>query len=118
MPSQRTSPYEESHLKVLRMLEANPSMSQRDLADALGISLGKTNYCIKALVDKGWLKAQNFKNNKNKMVYAYLLTPSGISSKAELTMHFLRRKVEEYKVLKAEIEQLQRDVQRDACSAN
>lgn len=102
--------YDESHLKVLRMLEANPSISQRELAETLGISLGKTNYCLKALIDKGWVKAQNFKNSRNKLGYAYLLTPSGIAQKAELTVHFLRRKVREYEALEEEIAQLEREV--------
>ncbi|MGG4605768.1 MarR family EPS-associated transcriptional regulator [Paenalcaligenes sp. Me131] len=103
---------EESHLKVLRLLEKNPTLSQRELADALGISVGKTNYCIKALVDKGLVKINNFRNNKNKLVYAYLLTPIGISERTELTIKFLKRKMNEYETLKAEIESLQADLEK------
>lgn len=105
-----TTVYEESHLKVLRLLEKNPSMSQRELAEALGISLGKTNYCIQALVEKGLLKINNFRNNKNKSIYVYLLTPEGVSKRAELTINFLRKKIKEYEVLKEEISQLKGEV--------
>jgi len=90
---------DENHLKVLCQLEANPSIRQHELAETLGISLGKANYCLKALIDKGWVKAQNFKNSRNKLAYVYLLTPSGIAQKAELTVHFLRRKLREYEAL-------------------
>ncbi|MBV6274047.1 MarR family EPS-associated transcriptional regulator [Alcaligenaceae bacterium CGII-47] len=102
----------ESHLKVLRLLEADPSLSQRELSDALGVSLGKTNYCIRALLDKGLIKMQNFRNSHNKLAYAYLLTPAGIAAKADLTSSFLKIKMQEYKVLREEIEQLQREAQR------
>ena len=100
---------ENIHFRVLRLLEANPAMNQRDLADALGVSLGKTNYCLKALLDKGMLKMQNFQNSKKKLAYAYLLTPRGISEKAALTGRFLQRKMDEYAVLKSEIESLKRE---------
>lgn len=105
-----TALYEESHLAVLRLLEQNPNLSQRELAEALGISVGKTNYCIKALVDKGLLKINNFRNNKNKMSYAYLLTPAGIAKKTELTVKFLQRKVLEYEVLQREITALKTEL--------
>ena len=98
--------HEESHLKTLRLLEANPNMNQRDLAQALGISLGKTNYCIKALFDKGFIKMQNFRNSQNKLAYAYLLTPDGIAAKAELTRRFLKLKMAEYALLQREIDLL------------
>src|SRR5690554_1545671 len=98
---------DESHLKALRLLEANPSLSQRELSEALGVSLGKTNYCIRALLDKGLIKMQNFRNSQNKLAYAYLLTPAGIAAKAELTRNFLKIKMREYEALKREIEQLQ-----------
>lgn len=98
--------HSETHLKVLRLLDAVPEMSQRDLASALDVSLGKANFCLKALLDKGLLKMQSFHNNKNKLAYAYLLTPSGLSAKAALTSQFLSRKIEEYELLKAEIEVL------------
>ncbi|MEI6300059.1 MAG: MarR family EPS-associated transcriptional regulator [Betaproteobacteria bacterium] len=100
---------EENHLKVLRLLVDNPRLNQRDLADALGVSLGKTNYCLKALVDKGLIKIQNFRSSQNKLAYAYLLTPLGIAEKANLTTHFLKRKVAEYESLKHEIEMLKQE---------
>ena len=99
--------YEESHLKVLRLLESDPGLSQRDLSQTLGISLGKTNYCMRALLDKGLIKMQNFRNSENKLGYAYLLTPAGIAAKADLTRNFLKIKMREYEALKREIEQLQ-----------
>jgi len=98
------------HYRLLKLLEERPDASQRQLADALGFSLGKINYCVKALLDKGWVKAQNFKNSKNKLAYAYVLTPSGIDAKARLTARFLKRKMAEYEALKAEIAQLQAEV--------
>lgn len=103
---------DESHLKVLRLLEADPSLSQRDLSEALGVSLGKTNYCIRALLDKGLIKMQNFRNSQNKLAYAYLLTPAGIVAKADLTASFLKIKMQEYEVLRQEIEDLQREAQQ------
>lgn len=105
-----TTPYEESHLKVLRLLESDPSQSQRELARALGVSLGKTNYCIRALLEKGLIKVQNFRSSDNKLSYAYLLTPAGVAAKAELTRDFLKRKVREYEHLKGEIERLKAEV--------
>lgn len=101
---------EENHLKVLRLLEANPHMNQRDLADALGVSLGKTNYCLKALLDKGFIKMQSFRKSQRKLAYAYLLTPVGIAEKAGLTARFLERKIAEYEGLKVEIEALKFEV--------
>jgi EPS-associated MarR family transcriptional regulator len=102
--------HEETHLKVLRLLEAQPNINQRNLAQALGVSLGKTNFCLKALLDKGLVKVENFRSNQNKLAYAYLLTPPGIAEKAALTKRFLKRKTEEYELLKAEIQALQREV--------
>ena len=103
----------ETHYKVLRILADNATISQRELADELGVSLGKTNYCLKALLQRGLIKASNFKNNKNKMAYAYLLTPSGIEQKSKLTIEFLQRKRAEYEALKHEIEQLAEEAQSD-----
>ena len=97
---------QEIHLKLLRYLEARPQVSQRELAKHLGVSLGKTNYCLKALVEKGLVKVNNFRNSANKRAYLYLLTPEGIEVKARISVRFLRRKMEEYEVLRAEIEQL------------
>ena len=101
---------EENHLKVLRLLEVNPHLSQRDLADALGVSLGKTNYCLKALLGKGFIKMQSFQKSPNKLAYAYLLTPVGIAEKAGLTVRFLARKVAEFESLTLEIQALKSEV--------
>jgi EPS-associated MarR family transcriptional regulator len=98
--------YQEAHLRVLRLLELNPKMKQRELAASAGLSLGKTNYCINALLEKGLIKLENFKSNSRKLSYTYLLTPSGIAEKAVLTQRFLKRKMEEYEELRAEIELL------------
>ena len=100
---------EDIHFRVLRLLEANPAMNQRELAEELGVSLGKTNYCLKALLAKGMLKMHNFQSSKRKLAYAYLLTPQGITEKASLTGRFLQRKMDEYVVLKAEIESLKQE---------
>lgn len=106
--------HQDTHLKVLRLLEINPQMNQRDLAAALGVSLGKTNFCLKALLDKGLLKVQNFQSSKRKLAYAYLLTPAGMTEKTSLAARFLKRKREEYELLKAEIELLQREISQNA----
>ena len=82
---------EERQLKIMRLLENNPEMTQRELAGALHISLGAANFCLKALVDKGWIKIDNFKKNPNKLGYLYLVTPRGIAAKTRLTMQFLKR---------------------------
>jgi len=102
----------DAHYRLLKLLETRPHLSQRELARELGISLGKINYCLAALIDRGWVKARNFRGSRNKLGYAYLLTPRGIEEKAVLTANFLRRKVAEYDVLKKEIAQLQREVDR------
>src|SRR3989304_8440219 len=99
---------EEAHYRLLRLLESSPQLTQRELAREMGVSLGKINYCVAALIEKGWIKARNFRNNKNKLSYAYLLTPSGIEQKAVITVHFLRRKMAEYESLTKEIAQLRR----------
>lgn len=101
---------EENYLKVLRLLEADPHLSQRELADALGVSLGKTNYCLKAMLGKGYIKMQSFKKSQNKLAYAYLLTPMGITEKAGLTVRFLARKLAEYESLTREIEALKSEM--------
>lgn len=105
--------HSEIHLKVLRLLQASPQLNQREMAEALGVSLGKTNYCLKALMDKGYVKMQNFMSSHNKLAYSYLLTPPGISEKAHLTTRFLKRKVAEYEALKNEIESLKLEVYAD-----
>ena len=93
--------------RLIAVLEKTPALSQRDLASTLGFSLGKVNYCLKALVDKGWIKTTRFLQNPHKSEYAYLLTPQGIGSKAVLTAQFLERKMAQYEQLRAEIEALQ-----------
>lgn len=105
---------EENYLKVLRLLEANPCLSQRELAQALAVSLGKTNYCIKALLDKGFIKMKSFRKSQNKLAYAYLLTPIGITEKAGLTVRFLARKMAEYESLTHEIASLQHETSQYA----
>jgi len=95
----------------MRLIEQNPRVSQREISDQLGVSLGGINYCLKALIEKGYVKVTNFTQNPHKFGYAYLLTPSGIAAKASLTGHFLKRKLEEYEALKEEIESLQAAVQ-------
>lgn len=103
---------DELHYHVLKVLEQDPRITQRELSRKLGVSLGKTNYCLKALVEKGWVKARNFSRSKRKLSYAYILTPSGIQQKAELTASFLRRKQREFDELKEEIESLRREMNR------
>jgi EPS-associated MarR family transcriptional regulator len=104
---------QEIHLKVLRHIEVNPEVTQRELASELGVSLGKANYCLKALMDKGFIKARNFRNSNHKRAYLYKLTPTGIEAKARISVSFLRRKMQEYEQLKGEIEQLQNEVNGD-----
>ena len=98
-------------LRVLKIIHDSPHITQRELANMLGVSLGKTNYCLRSLITKGLLKARNFKNNRNKIAYTYLLTPAGIEEKASMTVDFLRRKLVEYEALRQEIEQLKSEVQ-------
>jgi EPS-associated MarR family transcriptional regulator len=98
---------DETHYKILRTLEVSPGISQRELAIKLGVSLGKTNYCLRALIEKGWVKMGNFRQNPNKAAYAYLLTPRGIEEKARIAVHFLKLKMAEFEALKAEIKCLQ-----------
>lgn len=105
---------DEMRFNVLHALQLQPDMSQRQLAELLGVSLGKTNYLLRALVEKGLLKARNFRNSQNKLAYVYLLTPSGLAHKAELTRGYLERKTAEYEALKDEIERLKADLAHDA----
>lgn len=98
---------------LLKTLEGNPSLSQRDLAKHLGISLGKVNFCLNALIEKGCLKVNNFRNSDNKLAYAYLLTPRGVEEKARMTMYFLKYKAQEYERLRAEIEELRREAEQE-----
>ncbi|MGY1488100.1 MarR family EPS-associated transcriptional regulator [Methylobacillus pratensis] len=99
---------DEYRYKILKLLQEKPEISQRELAKALGISLGKTNFCLKALAEVGLLKVSNFRNSKNKLAYMYVLTPKGIEEKAGITMRFLKYKMQEYTNLQAEIEELRR----------
>lgn len=97
---------EDTHFRVLSLLEQNPELSQRDLAKALGVSLGGLNYSLKALMERGIVKVQNFSKSQSKLTYAYVLTPQGLAEKTKLTARFLKRKMEEYEALKAEIDAL------------
>jgi len=101
---------EEIRYKILKLLAENPDISQRELAVSLGISLGKTNYCLQALKEKGWVKAKNFKNNPDKRRYFYFLTPKGIEEKTKVTARFLKRKLTEYEMLEMEIDRLRKEV--------
>ncbi|MBW6507611.1 MAG: MarR family EPS-associated transcriptional regulator [Rhodobacteraceae bacterium] len=96
--------HEDLRFRVLRLLQDNPEMSQREISAALGVSFGGVNYCLHALAEKGMIKVRNFRASDNKRRYAYVLTPQGIAEKAALTGRFLRRKMAEYEALKAEIE--------------
>ena len=106
--------HDETHLKVLRLLESTPNINQRKLAEALGVSLGKTNFCLNALLDKGLVKMENFRTSTRKLNYAYLLTPAGIAEKAALTARFLMRKQQESELLRVEIKLLQEQVAKAA----
>jgi EPS-associated MarR family transcriptional regulator len=98
-----------SLLRVLRLLDATPQLTQRDMAREMGVSLGKANYCLRALVGKGFVKVQNFRNSTNKRGYLYLLTPDGVAAKASLTREFLACKRQEYDALRLEMERLQQE---------
>lgn len=102
---------DEYRYKILKLIETNPAISQRELARELDISLGKTNFCLRALMEKGLLKASNFRNSKNKMGYFYKLTPKGIEEKTAVTLRFLKRKIQEYERLKSEIDQIRADAE-------
>ena len=100
---------EDTYFRVLKILSDNPNINQRDLSKQLGLSLGGINYCLRALIKKGFIKAQNFKASKRKLGYAYLLTPIGVREKADLAYLFLQRKMREYEDLRGEIESLKLD---------
>ena len=102
---------EEIEYKALKLLEANPELSQRQLSSALGVSLGKAHYVLKSLIDVGWVKLNNFRSSHNKLGYAYVLTPVGIVEKAAITVRFLARKQREYAALQAEIQALRAEVE-------
>jgi EPS-associated MarR family transcriptional regulator len=110
MTSRQEQIQEDTYFRVMRILQENPDFTQRELAEKLGMSVGGLNYCLKALMEKGWVKMQNFQNSKNKFKYVYLLTPQGIDEKVALTSRFVKRKLHEYKTLKAEIESLHKEL--------
>jgi len=107
-----TSLNEELRYRILRLLAERPDVNQRDLALALGLSLGKTNYCVRALIAQGWVKVENFRHSQHKLGYAYALTPSGLRAKARATLQFLQRKQQEYLRLEREIEELRGEAAR------
>lgn len=107
---------DEYRYKILNLVQAKPEISQRELAKNLGISLGKANFCLKALIEIGLLKATNFRNSKNKLAYMYLLTPNGVEEKSRITMRFLKAKMQEYELLKAEINQLMQETKTELSS--
>jgi len=101
---------DENRYQLLKLLEENPEMSQRQIADALGVSLGKVNFCLRALIEIGSVKVANFSRSPNKKAYVYLLTPKGIEEKAKVTLRFLAKKQNEYEELKREINELKNEV--------
>jgi len=113
MTSRRAKLQEDTNFRLMQLLHDNPHMSQREMAKALGLSFGGINYCLNALIEKGLVKIHNFSQNQNKFGYAYLLTPTGISEKTVLTGSFLKRKLQEYKALKAEIKALKLEIKND-----
>lgn len=110
MTSRQSQLTEDLHFRVLKLLAESPDLSQRELADKLGVSNGKLHYCIRALIDKGLVKLDNFANSKHHLGYVYLLTPAGIAHKASITGRFLKRKMAEYEALREEITMLQTEV--------
>ena len=110
MASTHAQQTEDLHFRVLKLLQDKPDISQRDLAAQLGISHGKMNYCLNALMEKGLVKLHNFSNSQHRWRYAYVLTPTGLAEKAALTGRFLKRKIAEYEALRAEIEALKSDL--------
>jgi EPS-associated MarR family transcriptional regulator len=109
----RTQLQVDTTYRVLRMLQANPDLTQREIAQQLGMSTSGLNYCLKALIAKGWVKVHNFSQSKNKFGYIYLLTPQGLATKAALTGRFLQRKLAEYQALQAEIAALRAEASAD-----
>src|SRR3954454_17975508 len=103
---------DEYRYRILKLLENNPTASQRDIARELGVSLGRVNYCLQALVEKGLIKINNFRENESKRAYLYYLTPKGMKEKARVTVRFLSSKLDEYESLKREVAELQREAER------
>ena len=110
MTSRQAKLQEDTYFRVMRILQSNPDLTQRELAERLDVSVGGLNYCLKALMEKGWIKMLNFTHSKNKFGYVYVLTPRGLAEKARLTGSFLKRKREEYECLRLEIETLQLEI--------
>jgi EPS-associated MarR family transcriptional regulator len=110
MTSRQAKLQEDTYFRVMRILQSNPDLTQRELAEKLDVSVGCLNYCLRALMEKGWIKMLNFTHSKNKFGYVYVLTPRGIAQKAALTGSFLKRKMEEYETLKLEIAALQGEI--------
>lgn len=109
---------EESHYRLLKLIEENPEITQREMAREIGVSLGKANYCLKALLEKGWIKASNFRNSRRKWAYIYLLTPSGLEQKFRLTGSFLKCKLEDHENLRQEITRLQAELAGSQSQSN
>jgi len=101
---------DEMHYRLMRLLESSPEMSQREVARELGISVGKVNYCVRALIARGLVKAKRFRNSRNKLAYIYLLTPRGLQTKTEMTVRFLRSRMKEYEDLRQEIERMRAEI--------
>lgn len=104
------TPKETAHYQLLRLIQDQPAVSQRELAQALGVSVGKTHYLLRALLEKGLVKAESFRSHGNKLAYLYLMTPHGVAEKLRLTRTYLARKEQEYEAIRDEIEQLRREV--------
>ncbi len=111
MASRQSRLQEDTNFRVLRLLNLDPSQSQRDLAQTLGISVGGINYCLKALIERGWVEVKNFNASEHKMQYVYRLTPQGVSSMAQMARQFLIRKMDEYESLRQEITDLQHELE-------
>ena len=114
MTSRQAKLQEDTYFRVMHILRENPDLTQRELAEKLGISVGGLNYCLKALMEKGMVKMKNFTTSKNKFGYVYVLTPTGLAEKADITHRFLKRKIDEYEALKVEIEALRSEVERSS----
>lgn len=112
MTSRQAKLQEDTYFRVMRILQENPDITQRELAGKLGISVGGLNYCLKALMEKGMVKMKNFANSKNKFGYVYVLTPAGMAEKAAIAHRFLQRKMGEYDALKVEIDALRGEVEK------
>ena len=118
MTSRRTKLQEDTYFRVLRILEEKPDVTQREIAQKLGISTSGLNYALNALIDKGWVKVHNFNDSNNKFGYVYLLTPSGLAEKVTLTSRFLHRKLQEYEEMNAEIESLRTEINNQVKNGN